>query len=64
MAVTGKRLFSKQLKREGLLPYLAQIPSCTVAMEACSGAHYWARQIKQLGHSVKIIHPAYVKPYV
>lgn len=60
----GRRVLRKRLAREQLLAYLAQLPPCTVVMEACGGAHYWARQIKALGHEVKLIAAQYVKPYV
>lgn len=60
----GRKISSRQLKRAQLLNYLAKQPVSLVAMEACCGAHYWARMIKQQGHEVKIIHPAYVKPFV
>lgn len=46
------------------LGVLASLPSCTVAMEACGGAHYWGREIEKLGHKVRLIPPAYVKPFV
>jgi transposase len=60
----GKRVFSKQLKRKQVLPYLANIPECEIGMEACGGSHYWARSIMKLGHKVKMMAPQYVKPYV
>lgn len=60
----GHKVFGKQLKRNQLLAFLVTQPPCLVAMEACGGSHYWARQIKALGHEVKIIHPRYVKPFV
>ena len=60
----GKKLSSKQIKRNQLLNYLVQQPESLVAMEACCGAHYWAREIRKLGHQVKVIHPSYVKPFV
>src|SRR3954454_19442589 len=47
-----------------LLAFLATLPPCTVAMEACGSAHYWGREIAKLGHMVKLIAPAYVKPFV
>lgn len=60
----GHTRFAKQLKRHALLPFLARQPKSLVAIEACGGAHYWARAISALGHQVKIIHPRYVKPFV
>lgn len=60
----GEVLFRKQLRRNKVLEFLATCPPCTVAMEACSGAHYWAREIGGLGHVVRLIPPAYVKPFV
>jgi len=43
---------------------MAQVPACIVAMEACASAHYWARELEQLGHRVRLINPRFVKPYV
>jgi len=60
----GRYVKKKQLKRHQLLQYLAQLEPCLIAMEACGGANYWAREIKGLGHEVKLIAPQYVKPYV
>jgi transposase len=62
--VRGHKQFGKALKRGQVLPFLASQPQCLVAMEACGGAHYWARKAKELGHRVKMIHPKYVKPFV
>lgn len=59
----GAARVRKTLSRGKLLSFLAQLPSCTVAMEACAGAHYWGRQIRSLGHEVRLIPPQYVKPY-
>ena len=47
-----------------MLGFFAAQPPCLVAMEACAGAHYWAREIGALGHAVRLIPPAYVKPFV
>ena len=44
--------------------YFAQLPPCIVGMEACSGAHYWARKLQSQGHTVKLMAPQFVKPYV
>jgi transposase len=60
----GRYVKKKQLKRSQLLSYMAQLEACVVAMEACGGANYWAREIMALGHQVKLIAPQYVKPFV
>ena len=60
----GRAMFSKRISRGKLLDFFATQPSCTVALEACGGAHHWARQLAQLGHEVRLIPPAYVKPFV
>src|SRR5215208_6348620 len=60
----GRAIFSKRISRGKLLDFFAAQPSCTVALEACGGAHHWARQLTQLGHEVRLIPPAYVKPFV
>src|SRR6195952_4536776 len=60
----GAVVFRKKLRRGQLLAFLATLPPCTVAMEACASAHYWAREIAKLGHEVRLIAPAYVKPFV
>lgn len=54
----------RQFKRAQLLAFIVRLPPCLVAMEACASAHYWGRQIRVLGHQVKLIPPQYVKPYV
>ncbi len=61
---TGHLLKKKQLKRNQVMPYMANIEPCLIVMEACSSAHYWAREFKKLGHQVKLIAPQYVKPFV
>jgi transposase len=60
----GHVLFRKRVTRAKLLGFLAAQTPCVVAMEACAGAHYWAREIGKLGHRVRLIAPAYVKPFV
>jgi transposase len=61
---SGKAILKKRLKRDKLLPFLANLPACLVGLEACGGSNYWAREIKALGHDVRLISPQYVKPYV
>src|SRR5438046_768964 len=53
----GRAVLRKQLTRGQLLAFVAQLPACTVAMEACASAHYWAGKIEQLGHRVRLISP-------
>lgn len=54
----------KQLKRGQMLDFFRQQEPCLVAMEACGSSHYWARELRQLGHEVRLIAPQFVKPYV
>jgi len=63
-ATDGSVVFRRKLSRLQLLRFFAEQPRCTVAMEACASAHHWARAIAALGHLVKLIPPAYVKPFV
>jgi len=60
----GRAVVRKQLRRGELLRFLASLEPCVVAMEACGSAHYWGREIARLGHEVRLIAPAYVKPFV
>ncbi len=60
----GKAVLKKQLKRGQVLAFFANLPPCLIGMEACGSAHYWARQLQALGHTVKLIAPQFVKPYV
>ena len=61
---SGKVVLRRQLRRGGVEKFFAQLPPCTVGMEACGSAHHWARVIGRYGHQVKLMPPAYVKPYV
>src|SRR5262249_20840467 len=60
----GHVLFRKRITRAKLLGFIAAQARCVVAMEACAGAHYWAREIAKLGHHVRLIAPVYVKPFI
>jgi transposase len=62
--ITGKMVWRKRLTRHALIPFMAQLPAVTIGMEACGGAHYWARQFRHQGHTVKLMAPQFVKPYV
>ena len=64
MDVPGKVLVRRQLRRAEVLRFFAKLPPCLVGMEACATAHYWGRELIKLGHTVKLMPPAYVKPYV
>ena len=60
----GKLVLKKQLKRSQVLPFFANLVPCKIGMEACGSAHYWARKLQALGHTVQLIAPQYVKPFV
>jgi transposase len=61
---TGKTVLRKQLKRAQVLAFFANLPPALVGIEACAGAHYWARELIKLGHDARLIAPQFVKPYV
>lgn len=60
----GRTVLRKRLRRAEVTAFMARLPSCVVGLEACCGAHYWARVLEGLGHQVKLIAPQFVKPYV
>ena len=61
---SGRVVMRRKVSRAKVLAFFASQPRCTVGMEACGSAHHWAREIAKLGHAVKLIAPAYVKPFV
>jgi transposase len=60
----GAVVFRKKLSRSRILAFFEAQPRCVVAMEACASAHHWGRELAELGHTVRLIPPAYVKPFV
>jgi transposase len=60
---TGRVVLRKRLTRGALLPSIARLSPVGIGMEACGGAHYWARRFREPGHTVKLIAPQFVKPY-
>ncbi|MDE9552119.1 IS110 family transposase [Xenorhabdus bovienii] len=60
----GKTVLKKQLPRAKMLTFFVNLPPCLIGMEACGGAHYWARKLRSFGHEVKLMSPQFVKPYV
>jgi transposase len=60
----GKAVLTKALRRSQMMPFFTQRPPCLIGMEACGSAHFWARKLTALGHTVKLMAPQFVKPYV
>lgn len=60
----GKVVLRKQFKRGQVVEFFANLPTCLIGMEACGSAHYWARKLQTMGHTVKLMAPQFVKPYV
>jgi transposase len=60
----GKAVLRKTLKRTEVVKFFAKLRSCLVGMEACGSAHFWARKLTELGHTVRLMAPQFVKSYV
>jgi transposase len=60
----GKVALRRQLKRHQVAPFFANLPACVIGMEACASAHHWGRTLQRLGHTVRLMAPQFVKPYV
>ena len=60
----GHVLIRRQLKRRYVLAFFQRLPPCLVGIEACASSHHWSRELQALGHAVRLMPPAYVKPYV
>jgi transposase len=60
----GLVVIRRQLKRRYVLAFFEKLPSCLIGIEACASSHHWSRQLQALGHTVRLMPPAYVKPYV
>ena len=61
---SGKMVFQKRLRRSQVLAFFAGLEPAPIGIEACGSAHYWARELRALGHDVRLIPAAYVKPFV
>src|SRR5947209_9127563 len=60
----GQVVLRRQLKRRYVLAFFQKVPPCLVGIEACASSHHWARELQTLGHTVRLMPPAYVKPYI
>jgi hypothetical protein len=64
ISATGEVLIRRQVRRGQVLKFFASLPPCLIGIEACASAHHWSRELQSLGHEVRLMPPAYVKPYV
>jgi transposase len=60
----GHVIIRRQLRRRYVLAFFQKLPPCLVGIEACASSHYWSRELQALGHTVRLMPPAYVKPYI
>ena len=62
VSATGRRMINMKIKRAKLMSFFERLPRCVVGMEACGSAHHWGRELSKLGHDVRLMPAAYVKP--
>ena len=60
----GQVVVRRKLRRRQVLTFFAKLPPCLIGMEACATSHYWARELRKLGHEIRLMPARYVKPYV
>ncbi|MET0568227.1 MAG: IS110 family transposase, partial [Hyphomicrobiaceae bacterium] len=60
----GTVVIRRQLKRRQVLPFFKKLAPCLIGIEACATSHHWSRELRRLGHTARLMPPAYVKPYV
>jgi hypothetical protein len=60
----GQVIIRRQLKRRQVVAFFQKLPPCLIGIEACASSHHWSRELQALGHTVRLMPPAYVKPYV
>jgi transposase len=60
----GQVVIRRQLKRRYVLAFFQKLPACLIGIEACASSHHWSRELQALGHTVRLMPPGYVKPYV
>src|SRR5947207_9506953 len=61
---SGEVIIRRQLKRRYVLAFFQKLPPCLIGIDACASSHHWSRELQALGHTVRLMPPAYVKPYV
>src|SRR5262245_25042572 len=64
VAAEGPVIVRRKLKRRYVLSFFQKLPPCLVGIEACASSHHWSRELQALGHAVRLMPPAYVRPYV
>ena len=60
----GRTVLKKQLKRDQMAAFFAKLPACLIGLEACGSSHHWARKLQGFGHTVRLMAPQFIKPYV